>query len=111
MLGGASQAKDRSSWAVSLLHTLMISNDHSLLAVQITLFAHPHRISTWHSINTMDYELERVQWDLIPGYVPLHRYNRWAVVYVADSNQNLYGREMDPDDLPETAKEEGCLQV
>lgn len=79
------------------------------MALQITLFAHPHRMSSWHSINNMDYELERVQWDLIPGYIPLHRYQRWAVVHVADSNGNLYGREID--DLPEGTSNEDCPQV
>ena len=61
--------------------------------MQVTLFAHPHRFSKWHSSGNLDYNIDRVRWDSIPGYAMLHRTGMWWENYVKNTTMNLLGSE------------------
>ena len=37
-------------------------------AAQVVLFAHGHRQSSWHSTNSLDYNVDRVRWEAVPGF-------------------------------------------
>ena len=37
-------------------------------AAQVVLFAHGHRQSSWHSTNALDYNVDRVRWEAVPGF-------------------------------------------
>lgn len=74
----------------------------------VTLFAHPHRSSSWHSTGNLDYNIDRVRWDAIPGYAVLHRRGQWWDMWVRDTKQNLLGAE---EPVPDNATYQDCDAV
>lgn len=56
---------------------------------QVVLFAHPHRKSNWHSTHSLDYNINHVNWDKVPGFAILHRQGLWWEAAVQDPTQNL----------------------
>lgn len=55
----------------------------------VVLFAHPHRKSNWHSTHSLDYNINHVNWDKVPGFAILHRQGLWWEAAVQDPTQNL----------------------
>lgn len=62
--------------------------------LQVTLFAPPRRISHWHSSGNLDYNIDRVRWNAVPGYAALHRTVQWWENWVNDTRLNLEGNEV-----------------
>ena len=62
--------------------------------MQVTLFAHPHRMSHYHSIGTLDDNINRVRWNAVPGFAPLHKTGIWFDCLVRDPLDNLRGHEI-----------------
>ncbi|KAK9812053.1 hypothetical protein WJX73_001397 [Symbiochloris irregularis] len=56
---------------------------------EVILFAHPHRKSNWHSSESLDYNVNHVNWDKVPGFALLHRQGLWWEAAVKDPTQNL----------------------
>ena len=65
-----------------------------LSRLQVTLFAPPCRISHWHSSGNLDYNIDRVRWNAVPGYAALHRTVQWWENWVNDTRLNLEGNEV-----------------
>lgn len=61
---------------------------------QVILFAHPHRKSNWHSTENLDYNINHVNWDKVPGFALLHRQGLfWEVRLQAYMHSSLHSAQ------------------
>lgn len=78
----------------------------------MTLFAPPKRIGHWQVSGNLDYNINRVNLDAIPGYAVLHRTGLWWENWVNDTSLNLAGQEVSVADDRANGRAVGdCKQV
>ncbi|KAA6421280.1 MAG: hypothetical protein FRX49_08766 [Trebouxia sp. A1-2] len=57
----------------------------------VTLFAHAHRKSNWHSVYSLPSNTRHVRWDKVPGFAIMHQKGIWQEMYVSNTTHNLEG--------------------
>ncbi|KAL0029693.1 hypothetical protein WJX79_002730 [Trebouxia sp. C0005] len=58
---------------------------------EVTLFAHAHRKSNWHSVYSLPSNTRHVRWDKVPGFAIMHQKGIWQEMYVSNTTHNLEG--------------------
>ena len=89
-----------------LLHKHQLST-YSILAccdktplLQVTLFAHSHYKSNWHSMYSLASNVRHVRWDRVPGFALMHQSGIWFEIFIRNSTLNIAGAVSDSVDTP-----------
>ena len=51
-------------------------------------------MSHWHSLGTLDENINKVRWNAVPGFAPLHKTGIWFELVLKDPLANLRGHEI-----------------
>lgn len=83
------QACPYSKHKQSAMHAMQ--STHVLLCTQVTLFAHSHRKSSWHSVYSLASNVHHARWDRVPGFAFMHQKGIWFDFFVSNTTRNIEG--------------------
>ncbi|KAL0043854.1 hypothetical protein WJX82_008768 [Trebouxia sp. C0006] len=86
------------SWSTmkSLMGRIMLD----MLTLRVTLFAHSHYKSNWHSMYSLASNVRHVRWDRVPGFALMHQSGIWFEIFIRNSTLNIAGAVSDSVDTP-----------
>ncbi|DBB13408.1 TPA: hypothetical protein ACH3X3_005140 [Trebouxia sp. C0006] len=67
---------------------------------EVTLFAHSHYKSNWHSMYSLASNVRHVRWDRVPGFALMHQSGIWFEIFIRNSTLNIAGAVSDSVDTP-----------
>ena len=68
--------------------------------MQVTLFAHSHRKSNWHSVYSLASNVHHARWDQVPGFAVMHQKGIWYEYFVRNTTRNIEGAMHNTSDPP-----------